>query len=72
MKGLPFSKGRLLGNNEKYIDEIKKIFSFRTTGPISTKLDTKYPWVKEIQVCSYEGPRFFPRVDNNEIAKMYS
>ena len=29
----------------------------RTTGPISTKLGTKYSWVKGIQVCSNEGPR---------------
>ena len=28
-----------------------KVFS-RTTGPISTKLDTQHPWVKRIQVCS--------------------
>ena len=31
-----------------------KIFS-RTTEPISTKLDTKHPWIKGIQVCSNEG-----------------
>ena len=47
-----------------------KIFS-RTTGPISTKLGTKHPWVKEIQVCSNEGPRPFPRGDNYEIAKIH-
>ena len=40
----------------------------RTTGPISTKLGTKHPWVKGIQVCSNEGPRPFPRGDNYEIA----
>ena len=44
------------------------IFS-RTTGPISTKLGTKHPWVKGIQVCSNEGPHPFPRGDNYEIAK---
>ena len=32
------------------------IFFSRTTGPISTKLGTKHPWVKGIQVCSNEGP----------------
>ena len=31
---------------------------------------TKHPWVKEIQVCSNEGPRTFLRVNNNEIAKI--
>ena len=44
------------------------IFS-RTTGPISTKLGTKHPQVKGIQVCSNEGPHLFPRGDNYEIAK---
>ena len=35
-----------------------KLFLFfsRTTGPISTKLGTKHLLVKEIQVCSNEGP----------------
>ena len=41
----------------------------RTTGPISTKLGTKLPWVKGIQVCSNEGPVLFPTGDNYEIAK---
>ena len=36
-----------------------KIFFSRTTKPISTKLGTKHPWVKGIQVCSNEGPAFF-------------
>ena len=35
-----------------------KIFS-RTTEPISTKLGTKHPWVKGIQVYSNEGPALF-------------
>ena len=30
-------------------------FFSRTAGPISTKLGTKYPWVKGIQVCLNEG-----------------
>ena len=46
-------------------------FFSRTTGPISTKLDTKHPWVKGIQVCSDEGPRPFPRGDNSEIVNLY-
>ncbi|XP_078310887.1 uncharacterized protein LOC144617670 isoform X1 [Crassostrea virginica] len=34
---------------------------YQTTGPISTKLGTKHPWVMRIQVCSNEGPHPFPR-----------
>ena len=47
------------------------VFFSRTTWPISTKTDTRYPWMKWIQVCSNEGPRPFPRVDNNERAKKH-
>ena len=39
------------------------IFS-RTTGPFSTKLGTKHPWVKRSQVCSNEGLYPFSRGDN--------
>ena len=42
----------------------------RTIGPISIKLCTKHPWVKEIQVCSNEGPPF-PGGDNNKMAKIH-
>ena len=45
----------------------KKFFS-RIPGLISTKLGTKFPLVKGIQVCSIEGP-LFSRADNYEIAK---
>ena len=41
----------------------------RTTGPISTKLGTKYPLVKGNQVCSNEWPGLFPRGDNYKIRK---
>ena len=34
-------------------------------------IHTNYPWLKGIQVCSNEGPRPFPRGDNNEIAKIH-
>ena len=49
------------------------IFDFfsRTTGPISTKLGTKHPWVKRIQVRSNEGPRPFPSGYNKEIVKIH-
>ena len=43
----------------------------RTTGPISTELSTKYPWVKGIQVCPNEGPHPSPRGDNIENVKLY-
>ena len=46
-------------------------FFSKTTGPISNKLDTKYPWVKGIKVCSNEGPRPFPRENNYEISKIH-
>ena len=35
------------------------IFSSRTTGAISTKLDIKHPWVMGIQVCSNKRPAIF-------------
>ena len=52
------------------------IFFFsRITLPISAKLGTKHPWVMGIQGCSnhlnnLEGPRPFPRGDNNERVKI--
>ena len=45
------------------------IFSSRTSGPISTKLGTKHPWVKGIQVCSDEGLCPFPRGDIYKLQK---
>ena len=38
---------------------------------ISTKLGTKHPWVKGIQVCSNKGPHPFPRGDNYEITTIH-
>ena len=46
------------------------MFLYRTW-PISTKLGTKHPWVKEIQVCSNEGPSALPRGDNYEMVKIH-
>ena len=45
-----------------------KIFFSRTTGPILTKLGTKYSWVKWIQVCTNEGFCFFQK---DIIAKLW-
>ena len=38
---------------------------------MSTKLGTKHPWVKGIQVCSNEGPHPFLRGDNNEVEEIH-
>ena len=40
-----------------------KIFFSWTTDPISTKLGTRHPSVKEIQVCSNKWPCSFPRAE---------
>ena len=65
----PFSRG-----DDKEIAKIHwrslKIHFLRTTGPISTKLGTKHPWVMGNHVFLNEGPCFFLRGDNNEIAKI--
>ena len=47
-----------------------KIF-FRTTGQFSTKLSTKHPWVKGIQICLNEGLLPFQMGDYNKIAKIH-
>ena len=64
MKGPALFQGGIIKKYRKYIEEMKKIFFFRTTGPISTKLVTKHSWVKGIQVCSNEGPSPFPRASS--------
>ena len=38
-------------NKLKIYLQLLKVFS-RTAGPISTKHDTKYSWIKGIQICS--------------------
>jgi hypothetical protein len=48
-----------------------KIFFFRTTGPILTKLGTNHPQVEGIQVCSYEGDNPFPRGENSGRVKIH-
>lgn len=48
------------------------VFFSKSTGPISSKLVTKYPWMNEIQICSNKGPvpwSFSGRV-MNEIVKI--
>ena len=65
-----FSRG---DNNEMARIHIQtlNIFFLRTTGPISTNLGTKHPWVNVIHICSNEVPRPFLMGDNNEIAKIH-
>ena len=48
-----------------------KIFSSRTTVPISIKPYTMHYWVREIQICSNEGKVLFSRGDNYKIVKIY-
>ena len=60
-----------MGNNYKIAQihwQKLKIFFSRTTRPISTKLGTKHPWVREIQDCSNERPGLIVRGDNYETA----
>ena len=48
-----------------------KIPFSRTSRPISTKLDTKHPLVKGIQLSEIEGLHLFSRGENNEIGKIH-
>ena len=66
----PFPRGDN-SENVKLYGKYLEIFFSRTTGPISTKLGTKHPCVKGIQVCSNEGARSFPRGDNYEFVKIH-
>jgi hypothetical protein len=62
------------GDNHKNVkmgQGLLKIFFSRTTGPILTRLDTNYPYVERIQVCSNEGDNPFPRGDNSERVKIH-
>jgi hypothetical protein len=48
-----------------------KIFFFRTTGPILTKLDINHPLREGIQVCSNERDCPSPKGDNSETVKIH-
>ena len=63
MKGPALFQGEIITQIVKIHWWNLKIFFSRTTVLILTKLGTKHPWVKGIQVCSNEGPRPFPRGD---------
>ena len=64
MKGTALFQGEIITKYWKYIDKIKKIFFSRTTEPISTKLGTKHPWVKGIQISLNEEPINSPIINN--------
>ena len=55
---------------KKKLTKLKKIFSYRTSGPISTKLSKKHPLVKGIQVCSNEGATPSKKGDNWELIEI--
>jgi hypothetical protein len=50
---------------------LKKIFFSRTSGPISIKLGTNHPWVKEILYNINKGPGPLQRGDNHKNAKIW-
>jgi hypothetical protein len=57
------------GNNHKNVKiwwGHLKIFLSRTTGPILTRLGIDHPYVKGVQVYSYQGDNPSPRGDNSE------
>ena len=63
------------GDNSKimkiYGEYLKKIF-FRTSGPVSTKLGIKHPWVEEIKILfSNKESCFSTRGDNSLFVKWY-
>jgi hypothetical protein len=57
-------------NRKKHIVFILKWNLPRTTGLISIKLGTKYPWVKEIQNCSNKEQYTSQRRDNTKNIKI--
>ena len=50
-----------------------KLFTLSSSSSesISTKLGTKHPWVKGIQVCLNKGSIHFPRGENNKIREIH-
>jgi hypothetical protein len=62
-KGIALIQGKIIAKSKNTL-KIKKIFFSRTSRPISIKLDTHYPWVKGIEVCSNKGPGPLQMGDN--------
>ena len=63
MKGHTLFQGEII---VKISYQHLEIFFPRTTGPISTKLGTKHPWAKGVQVYTNEVPHLFRRGNNRE------
>jgi hypothetical protein len=60
------------GNNKrvKIHRKFLKIFFSRTSRTKLIKLETNYPWMKVIQVCSNKRPNSLQRGDNHKNIKM--
>ena len=72
MKGLTHFQGEIMKKKIKNTwTELKNHLFLQNELEISTKLGTKHPWVKRVQVCSNERPRPFPRRNNYKISKIY-
>jgi hypothetical protein len=71
-RGFEWRRSSLRGDISKRVLIHKKYlkhFLSRTTGTISIKLGTNYPWIKGIKVCSNKGPNPFQREDNQKNIK---
>ena len=65
------SQGQLRNRENTLMKSKNLLLQNLVTEPISTKLGTKHPWVKGIQVYSNEGAHTFPRGNNYEIEKIH-
>ena len=65
----PFLRGDNCEMAKIHWQNLKNVFS-KTTGPFSTKLGTKNPWVKGFQVINIRGSAHSQRGDNYEIGKL--
>ena len=66
--------GHALLHGEKKGENTLTKFNFffsRSTGPISTKLRTKHPWVKGIQACSNKETVNSQKEDNGFFSSPY-
>jgi hypothetical protein len=71
MKGInPSPRGDNIKRVKIHSNFLKKIYFSRNRLPNSITLNTNYPWVKEIQVCSNKGPGPRQRGDNHKNVKM--
>ena len=61
---MPFIEKRDKSHSMEICWPFLSIYFSRNTGPISTKLDTKLPWVKGMWICSNKGLQLVLR-DNN-------